>query len=100
MTIYVTASGNFDNKKSWSGLKKHLKHDEAVHHKNKYLELDQSKLDRKFNQHLVLENFDDFFVRAIASSTDYLANIDTLNIMFEPRDQQKQQKQQNNNLDL
>lgn len=60
MTIYVTASGNFDNKKSWSGLKKHLQHDEAVHHKNKYLELDQSKLDRKFNKHLVLESFDDF----------------------------------------
>lgn len=60
MTIYVTASGNFDNKKSWNGLKKHLQHDEAVHHKNKYLELDQSKKDRKFNQHLVLENFDDF----------------------------------------
>ena len=60
MTNLVTVSGNFDNKKSWSGLKKHLKHDEAVHHKNKYLELDQSKKDRKFNQHIVLENFDDW----------------------------------------
>ena len=60
MTNLVTVSGNFDNKKSWSGLKKHLQHDEAVHHKNKYLELDQSKKDRKFNQHIVLENFDDW----------------------------------------
>ncbi len=41
--ILTTASGNFDNKKSWNGIKKHLEHDPNITHKNKFLNTDESK---------------------------------------------------------
>lgn len=58
MGFAITASGNFDNKKSYSGLKHHLQHDGKIDHKNKYLLTDESKRLRKYNQHVVLENYD------------------------------------------
>lgn len=60
MKINVTASGNFDNKKTWSGVKKHMEHDPNLNHKNKYLNTDESKRLRKFNRHETLIDFDDF----------------------------------------
>lgn len=60
MRINVTASGNFDNKKTWSGVKKHMKHDPNLNHKNKYLNTNESKRLRKFNQHETLIDFEDF----------------------------------------
>lgn len=60
MSFAITASGNFDNKKSYSGLKHHLQHDEKIDHKNKFLLTDESKRLRKYNQHVVLENYDDW----------------------------------------
>ena len=58
-----------------------------------------------FNEHKHDADFKSYsrknFVRGVSSSTDYLTNTDTLNIMFESRDQQKyKQKQQNNDLNL
>lgn len=60
MSFAITASGNFDNKKSYSGLKHHLQHDGKIDHKNKFLLTDESKRLRKYNQHVVLENYDDW----------------------------------------
>lgn len=59
-TFNVTASGNFDNKKAWSGLKKHLEHDPKLKHKNEYLNTDESKALRKYNSHEVLIDYDKF----------------------------------------
>lgn len=58
--ILTTASGNFDNKKSWAGLKKHLEHDPKLNHKNKYLNTNESKALRKYNRHAVLIDYDKF----------------------------------------
>lgn len=58
--ILTTASGNFDNKKSWSGIKKHLKHDPNVKHKNEFLNTAESKALRKYNRHVVLIDYDKF----------------------------------------
>lgn len=59
-TFNVTASGNFDNKKSWSGLKKHLEHDPKLKHKNEYLNTTESQELRKYNSHEVLIDYDKF----------------------------------------
>lgn len=58
MTINITASGNFENKKGWSGLQKHMEHDPKIKHKNKYLNTEESKQLRKYNSHEVLIDFD------------------------------------------
>lgn len=60
MKINVTASGNLDNKKTWSGVKKHMEHDSNLNHKNKYLNTEESKRLRQFNRHEILINFNDF----------------------------------------
>lgn len=53
----TTASGNFSNKKSWSGLKKHMEHDPKINHSNSYLNSTKSKILRKYNRHQVLVNY-------------------------------------------
>lgn len=58
--ILTTASGNFNNKKSWSGIKNHLKHDPNVKHKNEFLNTDESKALRKYNRHVVLLDYEKF----------------------------------------
>lgn len=58
--IKVTASGNFENKKAWSGIKKHLEHDAKINHKNEYLNTEESIKLRQYNQHKILINYDDF----------------------------------------
>lgn len=58
--ILTTASGNFNNKKSWTGIKKHLEHDPSVKHKNEFLNTDESKQLRKYNSHVVLIDYDEF----------------------------------------
>lgn len=58
--ILTTASGNFNNKKSWSGIKKHLEHDPNVKHKNEFLNTAESKQLRKHNRHVVLIDYDKF----------------------------------------
>lgn len=60
MTLATTASGNFANKKSWSGMRKHMEHDSKLHHSNEYLNGEESKRLRKYNSHKVLINFDDW----------------------------------------
>ena len=59
-TIFTTASGNFDNKKSFSGIRKHLKHDPKLKHKNSFLNSKKSQELRKYNTHKILINFDDW----------------------------------------
>lgn len=59
-TFNVTASGNFDNKKAWSGLKKHLEHDPKLKHKNEYLNTTESQELRKYNIHKKLIDYDAF----------------------------------------
>lgn len=54
----TTASGNFSNKKSWSGLKKHMEHDPKLKHSNSYLNGAESQSLRKYNRHKVLLNYD------------------------------------------
>lgn len=58
--ILTTASGNFNNKKSWNGIKKHLEHDPNITHKNDFLNTDESKALRKYNQHVVLIDYEKF----------------------------------------
>lgn len=53
----TTASGNFSNKQSWSGLKKHMEHDPEINHSNSYLNSTESKNLRKYNRHQVLVNY-------------------------------------------
>lgn len=60
MTLSTTASGNFDNKKSWSGLRKHMEHDKRLNHKNKYLNSKDSQDLRKYNSHEVLIDYSDW----------------------------------------
>lgn len=59
-TIFTTASGNFDNKKSFKGIRKHLEHDPNLKHKNRYLNTKKSQELRKYNTHKILINFDDW----------------------------------------
>lgn len=65
--IKVTASGNFENKKAWSGIKKHLEHDTKINHKNDYLNTAESKKLRQYNQHKILINYHDFVNSAFGS---------------------------------
>jgi len=65
--IKVTASGNFENKKSWAGIKKHLQHDDKIEHKNKFLNTEESKKLRPYNQHKILINYYDFVNSAFGS---------------------------------
>lgn len=58
--ILTTASGNFNNKKSWTGIKNHLKHDPNVKHKNEFLNTAESKALRKYNRHVVLIDYEKF----------------------------------------
>lgn len=58
MKIKTTASGNFENKKAWSGLQKHMEHDPEIDHDNKFLNSEESKKLRKYNRHKILINFD------------------------------------------
>ena len=55
----VTASINFENKKAWNGLRKHLEHDRKLDHKNKFLNTEESKQRRKLNQWIKFYDFDD-----------------------------------------
>lgn len=59
-TISTTASGNFNNKKLFSGIRKHLEHDPNLKHKNEYLNTPESKNLRKYNSHKILIDFDDW----------------------------------------
>lgn len=58
--IKVTASGNFENKKSWAGIKKHLEHDAKIEHKNKFLNTEESKKLRQYNRHKILIDYESF----------------------------------------
>lgn len=60
MSYKITVSGNFETKKGWSGLQKHMEHDSNVDHSNKFLNSDISKQLRKYNQHIVLDDFNKF----------------------------------------
>lgn len=66
MTLAVTASGNFDNKKSPSGLRKHMEHDNKLNHTNSYLNTRESKELRKFNRHKILIDYQDFTEKTFA----------------------------------
>ena len=56
----TTSNGSFETNKKWSGIQKHLEHDENVKHKNKYLETEESKRLRKYNKTVKLVDFDDW----------------------------------------
>lgn len=56
--MQTTASINFDNKKSFTRLRKHLEHDPNVKHSNRYLNSQESKNLRHLNKHVILEDFD------------------------------------------
>lgn len=58
--IGVTSSGNFENKKGWGGVKKHLDHSDKLHHKNEFLNTEESKKLRVLNQHKVLIDYKKF----------------------------------------
>lgn len=55
--MQTTASINFDNKKSFTRLRKHLEHDPNVKHSNDYLNSVESKKLRHLNRHVVNEDF-------------------------------------------
>lgn len=54
----VTANGNFEKGKTWSGIKKHLEHDDKLNHSNEFLNTKESKALRKYNRREVLIDFD------------------------------------------
>lgn len=66
----VTASINFEHKKTWNGIRKHLDHDPNVDHKNKFLNTEESKQRRKLNQWVKFYNFDDLIEDKFS---DYIA---------------------------
>ena len=66
----VTASINFENKKAWNGLRKHLEHDRKLDHKNKFLNTEESKQRRKLNQWIKFYDFDDLIKDKFS---DYIA---------------------------
>lgn len=57
MSIRTSASGNFENKKSWKRLQKHFEHDAKIKHENKYLNTFESQKLRVFNQHKIFMNY-------------------------------------------
>lgn len=57
-TIKTTASGNLDNKHSWSGLHKHMEHDPNLNHSNEYLNTEESQAKSKYNYHEILVDYD------------------------------------------
>lgn len=57
MKLSLTASGNFENKKEWSGLRKHMQHDSSLNHDNKFLNTTDSEKLRKYNKHEVLIDY-------------------------------------------
>lgn len=73
MSYKITVSGNFETKKGWSGLQKHMEHDSNVDHANKFLNSDISKQLRKYNQHIVLADFDKYCEKEFA---DYVKSHD------------------------
>lgn len=56
----TTSNGSFETSKKWSGIQKHLEHDGNVNHENKYLNTEESKRLRKYNEIVELVNFDDW----------------------------------------
>lgn len=66
----VTASINFEHKKTWNGIRKHLDHDPNVDHKNKFLNTEESKQRRKLNQWVKFYDFDDLIEDKFS---DYIA---------------------------
>lgn len=56
----TTSNGSFETNKKWDGIQKHLEHDENVNHENKYLNTEESKRLRKYNEIVELVNFDDW----------------------------------------
>ena len=56
----TTSNGSFETNKKWSGIQKHLEHDENVNHENKYLNTEESKRLRKYNEIVELVNFEDW----------------------------------------
>lgn len=66
----VTASINFENKKAWNGLRKHLEHDRKLDHQNKFLNTEESKQRRKLNQWIKFYDFDDLIKDKFS---DYIA---------------------------
>ena len=56
----TTSNGSFETSKKWSGIQKHLEHDENVNHENKYLNTEESKRLKKYNETIDLVNFDDW----------------------------------------
>lgn len=46
----ITASENFENKRSWTGIEKHLEHDPTLNHSNTFLNTNKSKLLRTLNR--------------------------------------------------
>lgn len=61
--MQTTGSINFDNKKSFRRLKKHLTHDPNVTHSNQYLNSVESKKLRHLNRHVVNEDFNKLIER-------------------------------------
>ena len=56
----TTSNGSFETSKKWDGIQKHLEHDENVNHENKYLNTEESKRLRKYNEIVELVNFEDW----------------------------------------
>lgn len=50
----ITASENFENKRSWTGIEKHLEHDPTLNHSNNFLNTNESKLLRTLNRDVKL----------------------------------------------
>ena len=63
----TTASGNFSNKQSWSGLKKHMEHDPKIRHSNRFLNGTESQVLRKYNRHKVLIDYSKWTERKFGS---------------------------------
>lgn len=57
MSISITVSGNLETRKNWSGMVKHFDHDPALNHSNKFLNSSQSQQLKKFNKHVILDDY-------------------------------------------
>ena len=75
--MQVTANGNFEKSKSWNGIKKHLEHDPNIVHSNKYLNTEESKKLRKYNEKIDLIDYDDWTEKHFK---DYVRNHDLKNV--------------------
>lgn len=53
----VTATGNFETRKPYSRVKKHMEHADDVKHSNEFLNSEESKKLRKYNKHIELVDF-------------------------------------------